>query len=54
MSVSVERLSESPPEPPEEDVLQWGDGTVVYHSEDSTDAWITADESALVSLEGMR
>lgn len=54
MSVSVELQSEEPAEPPEEDVMLWENGEVVYHSPSSTDEWVMADREDLVSLESMR
>lgn len=54
MSVSVEVAVKEPPSPPEEEVMCWDNGSVVYHSEESTDAWIMADKSELISLDDMR
>ena len=54
MSASVELKLSGPPDPPEEEVMQWENGQIVYHSEISTEEWVMAEEEDLISLEDMR
>jgi hypothetical protein len=36
--------------PPEVDVVHWGEGSVVYSGDKSTDEWIKAEEDTLETL----